>query len=429
MSGQADNNLPNMVVYVIVLMVFCAVCAYGYDYYRAEVNEVLFNFAKIQLWVFAKLGFDKAQAAYQLISDANPGEYSFDIVKRIYGYVGYYTRWVFAACILIFLLRIYIVGIGSDYTRKLTMEKLVEENVNAYPSLAPVAGRRILEEDPNEGPWRVALQPLQFSVPKNLLINSITGNPVIHEEVMDDNHFPVEHSKYLGKDADPLKLNKEKTERVFKKQLGSKFKKPIFDKNNELSAESLAELPEYYQGLAAIFLAYGAGAAGREDAGDLIDHMALSFREGGRRVTVDRGLYKKTYTQDYDINIDGATELIEKYSKRREVFHSTKNHTTYINTWMCALYMYARKKGVLPTSLIIWLKPADRRLWYVLNQVGGDTPWVEGAASWAHMSVEKQYGRTLRTPMISGAVDALEEALQELSWLPAPPKIVTEDEV
>lgn len=430
MSGhREDSMIPDSAVYAVVVLVLCAAIGFGYDYYRFEVNEVLFKIAKIQLWAFAKLGFDNAQTAYKTISEANPGEYTFDIVKRIYGFVGYYTRWVFAAIIALISLRMYLVGVGSGYSRKLTMEKIIEENVVAYPSLAPIAGRKILEEDPNKGPWRVPAQPLQFVVPRKLLINSETGEPVIHEEVMDKDHFPIKYSKYLEPGAPPLKLDKDRTEKIFQKQLGAGFKKPIFDANFQLNLESVNELPDYYQGLIAIFLAYGSGASGRDDAEKMIDQMALSFREEGRRITVCRVVYKKTYTQEFDLDIAGATELIEKYSKRRELYHGTKYHTTYINTWMCSLYVYARKKGVLPTSLIIWLRPTDRRLWYVLNQVGGDTPWVEGAATWAHMAAEQQYRRTLRTPMVSGAIEGLEEALQELCWLPAPPKIVTEDQV
>jgi hypothetical protein len=421
--------IPNSMVYAAIALVFCAAIGFAYDYYRYEVNGVLFKFAKMQLWAFAMLGFDNAEAAYKTISEANPGEYTFDVVQRIYGYVGNYTRWVFAALIATLALRMYLVGIGSGYARRLTMEKLLEENVVAYPSLAPVVGRKILDEDPNKGSWRVPLQPLQFAVPRKLLINSETGKPVLHEEVMDKDHFPIKFSKYLEPDAPPLKLDKAKAKTVFEKQLGLMFKKPIFNENNELNLESVKDLPDYCQGLVAIFLAYSCGASGREDAEKMIDQMALSFREDGRRITIDRIVYKKTYTQDFDINITGAKEIIEKYSKRRELYHSTKHHVTYINTWMCALYIHARKKGVLPTSLIIWLRPTDRALWYVLNQVGGDTPWVEGAAAWAHMSAEQQYSRTLRTPMIGGAIEGLEEALQELCWLPAPPKTISVDEV
>ncbi len=429
MNGNNDSTIPNELVYGLLALVLFAAVGFGYDYYRFEVNEILFKFAKVQLWVFAMLGFDNAQSAYQTLSEANPGEYTFEIVKRIYGYVGYYTRWVFGAVIGFMALRMYLVGIGTGYSRRLTMEKVIEENVIAYPSLAPVAGRKILDEDPNKGPWRVPAQPLQFVVPKKLLINTVTNKPVRHEEVMDENHFPVKYSIYLEAGAPPLKLDKDKTTMVFEKQLGEKFKKPIFDETNQLNLEIIKELPEHYQGLIAIFLAYGNGASGREDAEAMIDKMALSFREEGRRITIDRVLYKKTYTQDYEMDVSGAIELIEKYSKTRDLYHGTKYHTTYINTWMCSLYIYARKKGVLPTSLIIWLRPTDRKLWYVLNQVGGDTPWVEGAAVWAHMSAEQQYRRTLNTPMITGAVDGLEEALQELCWLPAPPKVVTEDQI
>lgn len=429
MSGQSEGGIPNAVVYAVLALVFCTLIGFGYDFYRYEVNGILFKFAKIQLWVFAQLGFDNAQAAYKTLSEANPGEYTFDIIQKVYGYVGYYTKWVFGAFISIMALRIYLVGVGSEYARKLTMEKIIEENVVAYPSLAPVAGRKILDEDPNKGPWRVPVQPLQFAIPKKLLINSKTRKPVVHEEVMDENHFPIKYSIYLEPDAPVLELDKEKAQKVFKKQLGMKFNKPIFNESNQLNLELINDLPDYYQGLIAIFLAYGSGANGRDDAEKMIDQTALSFREEGRRITVDRVIYKKTYTQDFDINITGAKEIIKKYSDRRDLYHHTKYHTTYINAWMCSLYIFARKKGVLPTSLIIWLRPTDRRLWYVLNQVGGDTPWVEAAATWAHMAAEEQYCRTLITPMISGAIDGLEGALQELCWLPAPPKKVTEDQV
>ena len=150
----------------------------------------------------------------------------------------------------------------------------------AYPSLAPVAGRKILDEDPNKGPWRVPAQPLQFAIPRKLLINSATGKPVLHEEVMDENHFPIKYSKYLEPGAAPLKLDKEKTTKVFQKQLGPKFEEPIFNEENQLNLEIIKKLPDYYQGLIAIFLAYGNGASGREDADQMIDKMALSFREG-----------------------------------------------------------------------------------------------------------------------------------------------------
>ena len=428
MSGHNDSMIPNELVYGLLALLLIAAVGFGYDYYRYEINEVLFKFAKVQLWAFAKLGFDNAQDAYKTLSEANPGEYTFEVVKRVYGYVGYYTRWVFAAILGVLALRIYFVGIGTAYSRRMTMEKVIEENVKAYPSLAPVAGRKILDEDPNKGPWRVATQPLQFAIPRKLLINSVTRNPVLHEEVMDENHFPIKYSIYLEPGAPPLELDKKKAKRVFEKQLGEKFKKPIFNENNQLNLELIKDLPDYYQGLIAIFLAYGNGSKGREDASQMMDQMALSFREGGRRITVDRVLYKKSYTQAFQIDISGATELIEKYSKNRDLYHSTKYHTTYINAWICSLYIYARQKGVLPTSLIIWLRPTDRKLWYVLNQVGGDTPWVEGSAVWAHMGAEQKYHRTINTPMVGGAIDALEEALQELCWLPAQLKSVNEDQ-
>ena len=50
----------------------------------------------------------------------------------------------------------------------------------------------------------------------------------------------------------------------------------------------------------------------------------------------------------------------------------------------------------------------------MLNTVGRQSAVVEVAGSFSHWQAEKKVGRALKTPMIKGAVDALEESLQNI---------------
>ena len=72
----------------------------------------------------------------------------------------------------------------------------------------------------------------------------------------------------------------------------------------------------------------------------------------------------------------------------------------------------ARVDGVLATAEFLWLKPVDRRFWYMMNSVGRQVSVVEVSGPFAHWLAEKKVGRALKTPMVKEAVVALEEAME-----------------
>lgn len=62
----------------------------------------------------------------------------------------------------------------------------------------------------------------------------------------------------------------------------------------------------------------------------------------------------------------------------------------YVTTVLASMLVGARELGVLATSEFIWLKPLDRRMWYMLNSVGRTTPVAEICGAFAHWLAEKK---------------------------------------
>ena len=100
-----------------------------------------------------------------------------------------------------------------------------------------------------------------------------------------------------------------------------------------------------------------------------------------------------------------------------------KPHSFWRDTALLALYEAARTKGVLPTAEFIWLRPVNRQLWYLLNNLGRRTAWPAGL--WAHYMTETAISRVdpssrgIEDPQVEEAVSALGRALYEEGWITA----------
>jgi intracellular multiplication protein IcmP len=84
---------------------------------------------------------------------------------------------------------------------------------------------------------------------------------------------------------------------------------------------------------------------------------------------------------------------------------------------MASLLELARTEGVMATAEILWLKPLDRRMWYVLNNIGRQVSFVECAGPIAHWLSEKKLNRPLRIPLVEGAVTAMQLALDDVLYI------------
>lgn len=75
-----------------------------------------------------------------------------------------------------------------------------------------------------------------------------------------------------------------------------------------------------------------------------------------------------------------------------------------------AMLTYSRKdRGVLPAAAFLWIKAEDRRLWYILDNVGSEAVMIESAGAMAHFRAEQQIGKPIRRPAVYQAARALLE--------------------
>ncbi|KTC86360.1 IcmP protein [Legionella brunensis] len=117
------------------------------------------------------------------------------------------------------------------------------------------------------------------------------------------------------------------------------------------------------------------------------------------------------------IDFSAAKAVLRKYQGAENVQEILAKHA-YLLTVMASLLEAAREDGVVPSSEFLWLKPIDRRLWYMLNCVGRQTPFAEVAGPFAHWRAEKVMGRRSLVPMIDEAIKALEIAVKEVKLTP-----------
>ena len=82
----------------------------------------------------------------------------------------------------------------------------------------------------------------------------------------------------------------------------------------------------------------------------------------------------------------------------------------WLETAFPAMLTFARKdRGVLPAAAFLWMKAEDRRLWYILDNVGSEAVMIECAGAMSHFRAEHQIGKPIRRPAVYQAARALLE--------------------
>jgi len=240
-----------------------------------------------------------------------------------------------------------------------TMRTLSDLESKNWPLITPVLDKNLVKDDIEEGPWRMADSPIKFAE-RHAMVKSVYEG---------GNHV--------------AKLDRAKAEVVLAMQMG-----PLWN--------GLEPLPGYIRALFAIFAAKAENDA--KGARALLNQIASSSQTG-------------------KLNFGGTQELLIKHVRSPKVGRAVGPHA-YLLTVMASMLELARTDGVLATSEFLWLKPLDRRLWYMLNCVGRQTPFTEISGPFGHWVVEKRLRRPLKVPMVGEAVNALDVALSEIIYNP-----------
>ena len=285
------------------------------------------------------------------------GAVDFKTVTEVSTSVGKFIRYPIILILIFLAVRLYFGSISLQFKTIFSMQKLKDmEKVN-WPRIIPVVSQNLIDDDINKGPWAMSMNPMQFCKKNDLL-----------EEYTKD-----------GKPA--VSLKRGIAHRVLALQLGSLWR------------GNLEVLPEHVQALLAIFAARVNGDTDSSDA--LLDQIGVSLGK----------------------DFSGTRILLKKHINNKSVVKTMSKHA-YITTMMASMLDLTRGAGVLASADFLWLKPVDRRLWYVLNSVGRQTAAPEVAGVFAHWLVEQRLEYPIKTPMVDAAVDGLEEVLGEIIYEP-----------
>lgn len=392
-SHHNDSNDSTGIVIAataVVVVIFIFIPRY-YEAHQEGINSVIIYLCRVLLYPFTKLS-PEALYVYDAFEMRAPDAVSWSQVLALMSYTGSFLRWPCAIILAYFAHSAWNASRADRYTRCLNIEGLIKNNVEVFPALAPVVnwGKNLLEEPYDTGPWKTARTPLQFAVDNGLYL--LNGESVVAADVLTKDGIANERSQILkSPQASKTSLDTAKLREILTSQLGPKL------------PSDLHSLPDHKKGLAAAFMAFGCGQ--KKEALALLDQMNLSFRA-------------PTQKTDWKLEISGADELLHRYASTQDVEEATFAHQAYTSTWLIALLIFARKKGVLPPAQFLWLRPRDRTLWYTLHQVGGRQPWAESAGPWNHFQAEEALGDYIDEAEIEEALRGIEYELYEEGWLP-----------
>lgn len=358
-----DSGMGPIWVMVLLFITVFLIWKMGHQY----IVMVVFQ---INIWQAKLVNFfvhsEQLASLIQIMQTIDPNAVNWEQLLDTTRAVGDFMRYPVVIVLLFLAVFLYQSNITLKFRKIYDMKKLREQEQFNWPAIMPVVKEDLVDQDINTGPWAMALTPMEFARKYNLLKK---------EDVLLDNPVPGQEMT--------AGIRRGDAKRVFTLQLG-----PYWDGFEHCSPQAYA--------LAAVFIAR---ISRDRDAANTI------------LATLDR-----TYVAgklDYSV----ARSTIEKY-KNTEIIQEIVSKHAYTLSVMASLLEKSRDDGVVPSSEFLWLRPVDRRLWYMLNCVGRQTPFSEVAGAFAHWKAEKEMGRRSLVPMIDEAIKALEIAIKEVKLTP-----------
>jgi intracellular multiplication protein IcmP len=316
------------------------------------------------------------QAQIELAADViavrslTPGILTLDMADLLSTASGEYLRYPFILYFIFLVIIVFKSNVQARLKHKFNMKTLAAQEQKNWPQIKIATKLDLLAEDLDTGPWSMALTPMQYSK-RNKLIN------VEYAEGASTSFSKSQMPEYK------VVLDKIRAQRIFSVQLGRAW-------------QGIEAMAPHRRAIFAIFL--GRGSRDTKACADLVAQLAISAADG-------------------KLDCTGADALWKKHMKIKRVQDICNAHAYEFTAFISAL-QYAREDGVLASSDFLWVKPLDRRLWYVINNVGRQTIGVEVGGIFCHWYYEMALRRSLSVPRIDNCVDALELAISEIIYIP-----------
>lgn len=347
--GDPDSTDSAMIVVVAVVVI----AIISWILFHTGISGAAIALRSFQMDLIG-LFYEPAAQISDQIKKYNPEAIDFSLLSTIMKVTGDYTKWFYSLIAMILLVVVFFGAPLEKYKRVHTMQSLKDQEVKIWPFIAPTMNLELVKGDITKGKWAVSQTEREF-VTKHGLLN------------------------------DKGEVIEEKARQVFSAQIGRPWR-------------GYADLKPYEKGVFASLLLYIHGE--RKVAEKHLGDIALAFNNESQTPSFKEGAF------------DFADSVYEKYADSRYLKGAVERHY-YVYTVFAILFQLAKIDGVAPSSLCVWLKPTDRRLWYTLNAVGSYSFFVECAGVMSHWLAEKSLSDPIITPTVKSAVDGLKDALLE----------------
>ncbi|MBN9230711.1 MAG: type IVB secretion system coupling complex protein DotM/IcmP [Legionella sp.] len=362
-QGSGDNSMAPIWIMVLLFITVFLIWKIGHQYIVTMVFQInIWQARLVNLFIHD----ERLNSLIYLMQTVDPAAVDWDQLVNTTRAVGDFMRYPVVIILIILAIVLYQSNITLKFRKIYDMKSLRAQEQFNWPAIMPVIKEDLVSQDVNKGPWAMALTPMEFARKYKLLRK---------DDVLLDNAVP-------GMEM-TAGIRKGDAKRIFTLQLG-----PYWEGFEHCSPQAYA--------LAAVFLARI--NRDRDAANQVLTVLDKTFVAG---------------KPDFSV----ARPVVEKYKNSELVQEIIAKHA-YTLTVMASLLEAARDDGVVPSSEFLWLKPVDRRLWYMLNCVGRQTPYSEIAGPFAHWRAEKVMGRRSLVPMIDEAIKALEIAVKEVKLTP-----------
>jgi intracellular multiplication protein IcmP len=362
-GGNTDNSMAPVWITILVFLAAMVTWYLAKQYIVAFVFKINLLQAKL---VTPFVNDPQLNNDILLMKTLNPASVAWQQLVDLTGSVGNYTRYPIAVILVVLAIFLYQSNITLRFRKAHSMKTLRAQEQFNWPAIMPIVKEDIVNSDVSKGPWAMALSPLEFAQKYNLLRK---------DDALLDNPLP-------GMEM-TAGLRRGDAKRVFTLQLGPYW-------------EGFDHCPPHTYALAAVF-------------------MARINRDRNSATLILETLDRTCSVGKPDFSV--ARPILKKYQNTEEVQEIIHKHA-YLLTVMSSLLEAARQDGVVPSAEFLWLKTIDRRLWYMLNSVGRQTPFSEVGGPFAHWRAEKALGRRSLVPMIDEAIKALEIAVKEIKLSP-----------
>ena len=165
-SQGGDNSMAPVWITVLLFFALYFVWKLGHPYIVSFVFQINLFEAKLIGILYDSTALRKEISFMQTV---DPASVTWGQMNEMTRAVGEYTRYPFGILLVLLAIGLYRSNITLRFRKTHSMKSLRTQEQFNWTGIMPVINQDIATTDPEEGPWAMAMSPLEFCRKHNLL--------------------------------------------------------------------------------------------------------------------------------------------------------------------------------------------------------------------------------------------------------------------